>query len=155
MACIALRIKANIFAMVYEAPPDQAPILSWISSPTGLLLIHFTATTLPPCCFSNTSAILLPQGFCTCYSFLTETLLPGCQSGSLPYLLNVFTQCLCLSETLLIRDKPQLPYQHLTSSFYVLFLSIALLSIWNIYLLFISPKRMLNFHKGMDFVCFV
>lgn len=155
MACIALRIKANIFAMVYEAPPDQAPILSWISSPTGLLLIHFTATTLPPCCFSNTSAILLPQGFCTCYSFLTETLLSGCQSGSLPYLLYVFTQCLCLSETLLIRDKPQLPYQHLTSSFYVLFLSIALLSIWNIYLLFISPKRMLNFHKGMDFVCFV
>lgn len=133
-------MKANIFKMVYEALHDQAPIISLISSLNGLLFIHSTTATLPPCCFS-----LLPQGFCTCYSFLPETLFPRCQLGSRPQLLDVFTQCLCpcLSETLPVRDKPRLPYQLSISSFYVLLLSIALLSIWNmcfIYCLYLSRE---------------
>ena len=129
MACIPLRIKANIFTIVYEALHNQAPIISLTSSLTGLLFIHSTTATLPPCCFSNTPAILIPQCFCTCYSFLPETLFPRRQPRSLPYLLYVFTQCLCLGETLPIRSRQTpttLPTLHI---FYVSLLSIALPSI--------------------------
>ena len=113
-----LRIKANIFTMVHKALYVQALIISLISSPTSLLLIHSTPVTLPHWS-SKTVAIFLPWSLWT-YYFCKKYSSPNVsQPHSLISFMSVLKVSASVRPFLLVWDKCPLSYQH--SYFYAFF----------------------------------
>ena len=117
VACIPLRIKANIFTIVYEALHNQAPIISLTLSLTG------SFTPLLPLCplvvfqihqpYSYLRAFALAIHFCLKHSSPDVS-----QDHSLISFMSLLNVSASVRHFLLDLDKPQLPYQLSTSSMF-------------------------------------
>lgn len=134
--------------MVHKALYVQALIISLISSPTSLLLIHSTPVTLPHWS-SKTVAIFLPRSLWT-YYFCQKYSSPNV---SQPHSLISFMSLLKVSASvrpfLLVWDKCPFSYQH--SHFYAFFFPdcISLHLAYIFYRLLITTKNV-NFYKSMS-----
>ena len=131
--------------MVYMALYVQAPIISLISSPTCLLLIHSTPDTLPLVVLQTHQPYSYLRAFALTIYFCQKYSSPEGQQGSLPHLFYVFTQSLCLGETLPI-GWGQMPIILQTLPFLCFFFFFHRTSLhlaYIFYLWFITPKRML------------
>ena len=127
--------------MVHKALYAQALIISLISSPTSLLLIHFILVTLPHWS-SKPVAIFLPRGLWTYYFCQKYSSPDVSQAQSLISFMSLLKVSAPVRTSLLVWDKCPLSYQH--SHFYAFFphcISLHLAYIF--YRLLITIKRML------------
>lgn len=122
----------------------QGPICSGLYNLFDLISYYSLAHSLhsshsAPCCSSNTAAILLPQGLCMCYSAWNTLSSDVSQTHPLIFM-SLLKVSVSVGLFLLDGDKCPLscqlspsPYLHSTSLHFT----------YIVYLLFITPKRML------------